>query len=180
MKLFDGITRREIIIIAVAIGLLLALVGVGLYYRTWDNRRIPSPSEDDELTLPKESAKELAEKKYTAEVPKGAVETKPAKEAPAAPNVTAKLGTYEIEMTRSGFSPASVTVKKGNLATIIITAIDADYDVKIPYMEMWVTIKKGEKKNLSFQTNTPGTFIFECDKQCPAGGKVEGTLIVLP
>ncbi len=177
--MFEGITRREITIIAVSLGLLLALIGTGLYYRSWSERRIPSPPEEA-MTLPSESAKELAAKKYTAEVPKNAVETKPATEAPAAPNVTAKLGTYNIDMSRSGFSPASVTVKKGNLATIIITAVDADYDVRIPYMEMWVNIKKGEKKNLSFQTNTTGTFIFECDKQCPAGVKTQGTLIVLP
>ncbi len=178
--MFEGITKREIIIIAVAVGLLLLVVGVGLYYRA-NLRHISSlPSGGEELSLPKENVEELMAKKYTSEVPKSAVETKPVKEAPAAPNVKAKLGSYEIQMTRSGFNPNSVTVKKGNLATIYITAMDGDYDVKIPYMEMWTTIKKGEKKPLSFQINTSGTFIFECDKQCPAGGRIQGTLIVLP
>lgn len=177
-RIFEGLTKRELIIIGVALAVLVALVGIGLYYRT-HKVLIPS-SEEAPLDLPEKSAVELSERKYTADVPKDAVETKPEKEAPAAPNVTAKLGFYELLMSRSGFSPASVTVKKGNLATISVTAVDADYDVKIPYMEMWVTIKKGEKKNLSFQTNTSGTFLFECDTLCPAGGKIQGTLIVLP
>lgn len=178
MKLIEGFTKRELIIIAIAFGVLGILIGAGFYYRR--NLPIIPSSEEAPLSLPEKSVEELKENKYTSEVPKGAVETKPQKEAPAAPNVTAKLGLYELSMTRSGFSPASVTVKKGNLATISITAVDADYDVKIPYMEMWVTIKKGEKKSLSFQTNTSGTFLFECDTLCPAGGRVQGSLIVLP
>jgi len=179
-KIFGGLTKREMIIIGVALALLAVLIAAGLYFRSRDARKVPISSEEGALRLPKESVEELAEKKYTAEIPTGTVETKPEKEAPAAPNVTAKLGIYDLLMTRNGFSPSSVTVKKGNLATISITAVDADYDVKIPYMEMWTTIKKGEKKNLSFQTNTSGTFVFECDKLCPVGGKVQGTLIVLP
>lgn len=177
--MFQGISRKEIIVIVAALVLLLLLVLAGVYYRSWSQRRIPSPSEET-MTLPSESAKELERNKYTPQIPNGAVETKPVTEAPAAPGVAAKLGTYDIQMSRDGFDPASVTVKKGNLATIYITAVDGNYDVRIPYMEMWITLKQGEKKPISFQTTREGTFLFECDKQCPAGGKVQGTLIVLP
>lgn len=176
--MFQGITKREFYIIAVAVLLLIGLIITGVYYRA-HRKAIPAP-EGTEFTLPEVSVEELEQNKYTPEVPKNAVETKPTTEAPTAPNASSKLGTYDVAMSRSGFEPASITVKKGNLATIYITAVDADYDVKIPYMEMWLNIKKGEKKQFSFQTNTPGTFIFECDTQCPPTGKINGTLVVLP
>ena len=65
IKIFEGLTKREMIIVGVAFVLLVALVAVGMYYRSRDERRVPISSEEGALTLPKESVEELAEKTGT-------------------------------------------------------------------------------------------------------------------
>ncbi len=117
---------------------------------------------------------------YNPTVPQNATASIPTQSAPAAPNVTEQLGIFNMTVSASGFSPATLTVHQGNLVQIRITAVGADYDIVIPYMGISATIAKGETKQISFGATSPGTFGFSCDKQCPAGGKITGEIIVMP
>ena len=119
-------------------------------------------------------------KTYKAEVPKDAVLSTPVRETPAAPNVEEKLGIYEIRITKNGFDPLTLTVKKGNLVQLRITAVDADYDWSMPYSGLYKTIKKGETGDVGpWGATLAGTFIFECRNLCPLENTT-GSLIVIP
>ena len=175
--------KNQITIIIVSIVFLLLIVGGGIYYKMWSSKiEMIKDESGKELIkeLKDENKEELEAKKFTSEVPKSAVETKPVSQAPAAPGSSAKLGFYEIEISRAGFSPSTIVVKKGNLVQIKVKAIDGNYDLLIPYAEMWVDVGQGETKQISFQADAQGTFIFECKNKCPITGKVQGTLIILP
>jgi hypothetical protein len=177
-----NMTQREKIISLIALAVLLLVLAFGFYFRMWNGAPYEGPLEENPATIdlsPNELLN-LQENKFTAEVPRNATETVAAAEAPAAPNVSAKLGFYDIAMSKDGFSPASIAVKKGNLAKLRVTAVDGDYDFVIPYLEMSVSIKKGETRHISFQVDAQGTFLFECQLQCPLNKKIMGTLVMIP
>ncbi len=117
---------------------------------------------------------------YSPEVPKNATATPPAIQAPAAPNVPQTLGIYTMTVAANGFEPASITVKNKNLVTINLTAMGGDYDFSMPYTGLYTLVKKGETKQVSFQTTGTGTFVFECRDYCPKSGKIQGTVVVIP
>lgn len=120
---------------------------------------------------------------YSPQVPQNAVLTKPKSEAPASanPNLTTKIKFFDMKATSAGFSPNSITVNKGDSLRVNFTAQDGDYDLSIPYLgASFSVIKKGTARELPIDTSTPGTFVFECSSYCPSGGKIQGTLIVLP
>ncbi len=117
---------------------------------------------------------------FSPEVPKDATLTPPVHEAPAAPNVPQTLGIFDMTVAAKGFDPASITVKNKNLVTINLTAADGDYDFSMPYTGLYTLVKKGETKQISFQTTGTGTFVFECRDHCPSSGKIQGTVVVIP
>lgn len=123
---------------------------------------------------------EQAPRFYSAEVPENAAPTPPVHESPAAPNVEARLGFFEMKVSAAGFTPAELTVKQGNLVQIKITALDDDYDWHLPYLGLSLVVRKGETKQASFQVTAPGTYRFECRDYCPIGRTIGGELVVIP
>lgn len=180
--MISGMTQREKIIVGVSLGVLLLITGIGFYYRMWGGRPYEEPLEGNKTVedLPPYNVLELQENKYTAETPKNVTESVAVAEAPITGNPSVKQGFYDINMSRDGFSPNSIAVKRGNLVKIRVTAVDGDYDFRIPYTEMSIFIKKGETKPISFQATASGTFLFECRDACPLNKKVSGTLVVIP
>ena len=120
---------------------------------------------------------------FTPTVPKDATLTTPKAEAPANPNPSSdsKMRFFDLKATVSGFSPSTITVNKGDTIHINFTAVDSDYDFNIPYLPYnYPVVNKSQSKELIFDTITPGTFVFQCQNACPATGKIQGSLIVLP
>ena len=136
-------------------------------------------SEPIGVTTESPSSSSAVSKTYKAEVPKDAVLSKPVTEVPAAPNVKEKLGFFDMTVTKNGYEPSSLTVKKGNLVQLRLTAVDADYDWSMPFAGLYKMIKKGEIGEVGFGATLAGTFIFECKDYCPAKNS-KGTVVVMP
>ena len=120
-------------------------------------------------------------KYYTLEVPKGAELTKPVFEAPAAPNaVKEKARTFEIKISKDGYSPNNLTVNFGDIVNIKITSVDGDYDFSLPWINSYLIVKRGETKTATFGVTDAGTWNFSCRNYCPPGKIIKGAIIVLP
>lgn len=117
--------------------------------------------------------------KYSGEVPKDAVATTPVESAPVGSG-DSSLNFFSLTASKSGFSPATITVKKGDLAQLVFSAKDGDYDFFIPATALYHSAKMGESKQILIQLSDSGTFVFECRDFCPDSGKISGQLIVLP
>ena len=122
----------------------------------------------------------LQNNKFVQEIPQNATATTPVASAPAAPNVLEKLNFYDMKADKNGFTPSNIAVKNGDLVQIKLTSMDGDYDFSMPYTGMYIFVKKGETRDISFQTTGAGTFLFECRDYCPAGGKIQGEFVVMP
>lgn len=176
-------TKKEKIIIGGGIFILVIIIFIGMYFSLWNKKKV-IPEEVIPTTpigISPEGIKSLEEKKYTPEAPKDAVQSEPVVRAPANPhNNIQHLDFYDIAITSNGFFPNSITIKKGDLIKLRFTAKDGAYDVAIPYMELSTSIKQGETRQVSFQADGQGTFVFECQNQCPVDKKIDGVLIVVP
>lgn len=120
---------------------------------------------------------------YSPNVPANATPSVPKNEAPASANPTldTKMLFFDLKAAASGFTPSSFTVHKGDSLHISFTAVDGDYDLDFPYLGAYFsTVKKGQTKDIPFDTSISGTFAFECRDACPSSGKIQGKLIVLP
>lgn len=119
-------------------------------------------------------------KKFSSDVPLNAAPTTPDIEAPAAQDGAARFGRFNISVSREGYAPATITVKLGNLVQINLTAVGGNYDFSMPWSGLYQMVNSGETKQISFQTTSAGTYVFECRDLCPAGKTISGRLIVLP
>ena len=117
--------------------------------------------------------------KYSGEVPKNATPSTPVESAPVG-NGDSSLNFFSLSTSKSGFNPTTITVKKGDLAQLVFSATDGDYDFFIPATALYYSAKKGESKQILIQLTDSGTFVFECRDFCPDSGKISGQLIVLP
>ncbi len=85
---------------------------------------------------------------------------------------------YEIQMNNGSLSPVDTTVKKGEVARLAFSAIDADYSVSFAApIEMNLSLKKGQAALVPFdaQKNTSGEFAFTIKS---AGKTASGNIIV--
>lgn len=117
---------------------------------------------------------------YSAEIPKEAKSTTPTESAPVGPAGDSQLNFFNLVASKQGFSPSSITVKKGDLAQFRFSAKDGDYDFFVPAIALYYSVKQGETKQILMQLTDAGTFSFECRDFCPDSGKISGQLIVLP
>lgn len=175
-------TRGQIITLSVLGVVVSALVLVGVFHQK--NVLVGLNNGEQKIKTvipPREEAKTFG---YSPEVPNDVVTTTISKaEAPASSNpaLNTKMRFYDMKAMSQGFTPSNIAVKKGDTVQIDFTAVDGDYDLNFPYLGAYFsTVKKGETKKLPFDTSLSGTFIFECKSSCPASGRIQGTLIVLP
>jgi len=87
----------------------------------------------------------------------------------------------EIQMTakKYEFSPATITVKKGERVKLVITALDKDHGIQIESLGIKQVLKKGEPTTVEIKADQSGEFPFQCAKFCGFGhGKMKGKLIV--
>jgi len=96
-------------------------------------------------------------------------------------NGKTKSGFFKINISRIGYEPETIAVKKGDLVNIEITSKDGNYDIFLPGT-FYLFIPRNETKTLAFETNAypTGTYNFRCRDYCPVGKIISGSFIILP
>ncbi len=164
--------------VAAAIVVVAAVI-VGLFVRKGGGPVGPGEEKTGgEVTIPGPGGEEMTV--FNPEVPENAEPTPPVAEAPAAQGAEEKWRRLEITMSSAGFEPNEITVNKGDVVQIRLTAQGGDYDIQIPYTGHYAKVSNGETKEISLGVNTVGKYTFSCRDYCPAGKVISGSLIVLP
>ncbi len=174
-------TRKQILILAGLVIFLIVIVITGVATRREPIG--PDTRTAEELLSTTTSSGEVVKESFTIEVPTTASATKPKVEIPVAAQggqPAVLLGSYDIVATNGGYSPNSLTAKQDDIAQISFTSRGGSFDFSIPAMNIYLSARDGERVQSSFRMPTSGTFLFECRDMCPAEGKIQGTLIVLP
>jgi len=91
------------------------------------------------------------------------------------PGGEAALRDFEIKADKGKFSPDTIVVNDGDVVTIHLTAVDADYNIYFPDFGMYLPVKKGETRKSQGQFTGVGQYQFFC-KDC--NNEAKGTLIV--
>jgi cytochrome c oxidase subunit II len=90
------------------------------------------------------------------------------------PETVIKLTAKKFE-----FSPAEITVKKGEPVLLEIRSEDVKHGFSLPDFRVRTEIKPGSVTQLRFTPDKTGRFGFTCDVFCGAGHEdMSGTLIV--
>lgn len=174
-------TQRQKITLIVSVLVVLGLIIAGITTK----KNVPArdgeqPAESGiENNVTAGAPEEEKNAVFTEETPAFAKLSKPKEETVADKGTGAKLGTFEIRISSGGYTPNELTVKKGDVVQIRVSAVDADYDFTIPYIGIYQFIEKGDAKTVSFRATDVGTLAFTCRDNCPRSGK-EGKLIVIP
>ena len=101
-------------------------------------------------------------------IPLAAQDASPA--TPAVIRVTARK--YEFE-------PSTITVKKGALVRLEVTAVDTTHGIEIKDFGVKRELKKGRTEVIEFTPDRAGSFPMKCSKFCGLGhGKMKGTFVV--
>ena len=86
-----------------------------------------------------------------------------------------------IKLTAKKFeySPAEITVKKGEPVVIEVSSQDVKHGFTLPDFGIRTDIKPGSVNRISFTPDKAGRFAFACDVFCGVGHEdMSGTLIV--
>ena len=86
-----------------------------------------------------------------------------------------------IKLTAKKFeySPAEITVKKGEPVVIEVSSEDVKHGFNLPDFGIRTDIKAGSVNRISFTPDKAGRFAFACDVFCGVGHEeMSGTLIV--
>lgn len=150
----------------------VVIIGIVLALNSGSNPQVSGPG-----GMGSSSSTQVTQPGYSPVIPKNTVVTTSTVAVPAAPGVSAQLRVYDndsgLTMSKSGFNKPYIKVNKGDTTNIWVTAVDADYDIRIPALGMgYDLIKKGEKKLLGVTPSTSGSYTIECDKLCPSSGKI--------
>ena len=175
-------SKRQIFIIAGLILLVTLVVIIGVLLKT------KAPTTSTKTETPKTGLEVLKNTNpsstepvvFSPEVPKDVVITAPSASATNPTSQGNIFGIYPISASVNGFTPNSIAVKKGDVVKIELTGTDGKYDFSLQGYGNYIAVEKGETKKVSFIPDTAGTFLFECRDFCPAGKKIQGTLIILP
>ena len=77
------------------------------------------------------------------------------------------------------YSPAEITVKKGEPVVIELTSKDVKHGFTLPDFGIRTDIKPGSVNRISFTPDKAGRFAFACDVFCGSGHEdMSGTLVV--
>ena len=92
---------------------------------------------------------------------------------------SAKEKVIKVTAKKFEFSPAEITVKKGEPVILEITSVDVKHGFTLPDFGVRGDIKPGEVNRISFTPDKAGRFTFACDVFCGGGHEdMSGTLNV--
>lgn len=99
--------------------------------------------------------------------------------APNPPPAVVQQRNISLTAKRWEFSPATITVKKGEHVTLSIQSVDVTHGFSIPDFNVSATLKPNETTVVEFTPDKTGTFTFACNVFCGQGhADMTGTLIV--
>jgi cytochrome c oxidase subunit 2 len=75
----------------------------------------------------------------------------------------------EIVAKRFDFTPAEITIKKGQPVILTLTSKDVEHGLKLDEFNQVVKAKKGETNQVEFTPTETGTFTAQCAVFCGAG-----------
>jgi heme/copper-type cytochrome/quinol oxidase subunit 2 len=175
--------KKEIIIIAVAIVVVAA--GVGIYY--WSGNRtennsgtVPTegigssagiPSSTTMQALPSGGANIVVPEQNASSVPAGVAA--PMIVASGSPSGSTSYRSFDISVSGSAFSPNTMIVNKGDTVHINLTAVGGNYDFTQPDMGLSLSVSKGRTKVVQFDANMVGKLTFYC---ASCGGPAKGPM----
>ena len=85
----------------------------------------------------------------------------------------------DIVAKRFEFSPAEVTIRKGEPVVLAVTSNDVDHGLKFRELNLAVTVKKGHTGEIAFTPTQVGTYVGQCSVFCGSGhGGMKFTLRV--
>jgi len=92
---------------------------------------------------------------------------------------TVQERVIKITARKFDFSPAEITVKKGEVVVLEITSSDRVHGFNLPDFKLSSEIKPGEVTRLRLTPGKPGQFVFSCNVFCGSGHEdMAGTLTV--
>jgi len=155
--------------IVVGIIVVVAVVLAGVFmFGSSDKEISPSVPVNEENISAETSSAGIVEGSLRPEIIKGTEEN--------APDTYA----YTIAASKDGFSPNEIRVTQGVSVTLVLSATDGAYDIAFEYPEgARLEAEEGELSGaLFFGVDEKGEFAFSCEKKCPEGKKISGTIIV--
>jgi len=86
---------------------------------------------------------------------------------------------FKVAARKYEFSPATITVKRGDRVRLVLTAMDREHGFKLDEFHIERKLPKGEAVTLEFTVDQSGTFPFHCSHFCGMGhARMTGKLIV--
>src|SRR5690242_14518651 len=103
----------------------------------------------------------------------------PSADEPAASQSQPAGRVIEITAKRFNFSPAQVTVKKGETVTLRLKAEDVTHGFYLKPLKLDETLEPGKSKDVTITPQVAGTFTTICDHFCGSGhGNMHMTIVV--
>ena len=100
-------------------------------------------------------------------------------EQPAASGQAPAAREFQMTARKYKYEPNVITVKKGEVVRLIITAQDRKHGFKLQEFGIDQELLKGAPTTIEFTADKAGTFEFKCSVFCGFGhGKMKGKLIV--
>jgi cytochrome c oxidase subunit 2 len=75
----------------------------------------------------------------------------------------------EIVAKRFGYSPAEITLKKGDPVVLTLRSEDVTHGLKFEELNLQTEVNKGESVDLTFTPTQAGDFLAHCSHFCGAG-----------
>lgn len=75
----------------------------------------------------------------------------------------------EVVAKRFAYTPAEVTLKKGESVVLALRSEDVTHGVKFPELNLQTEIRKGAVSELSFTPMRSGDFVGHCSRFCGEG-----------
>ena len=100
----------------------------------------------------------------------------------SAPSVHSQTAPRRIEVTakRFDFTPAEITVKKGEPVVIVLKSVDVAHVLRFRDLGVNVKVDKGKTGELTFTPTKTGNFVGACSVFCGSGhGGMKLTLHVV-
>jgi len=82
------------------------------------------------------------------------------------PHVEPTERTFRIEASSYQFSPAEITVNRGDHVTIEMTSLDVVHGLYIDAYDLQISADPGQFETLTFTADHPGTFRLRCSVTC--------------
>ena len=75
----------------------------------------------------------------------------------------------EVSVKKFAYSPAEVTVKKGEPVVLVLTTEDVSHGLKFKELNLNSKIEKGKPSELAFTPDKTGDFVGHCSVFCGSG-----------